>query len=244
MADLGIEVVDKPAEANVLLVTGGSNLKSKRELESTYGALREPRTVVAVGSCAATMGIFKGGYAMTGPIDSIVGAHVRAGPAPDALFLIDVRVASESARRAQESLHPLDPQLQRVRQGAEDDLRPRWAPHDVQIDRNDGIDRPGHRVAALEYAHGGRARSDRHYGFRSLHGTVSPFQFPFGLQIRPTGDDQQIGVVRSVDNLDPQLAQRHQRGSLEDLDVAAVTAAGVESIDSRSLCAHVPHLSP
>jgi len=72
MADLGIEVVDKPAEANVLLVTGGSNLKSKRELESTYGALREPRTVVAVGSCAATMGIFKGGYAMTGPIDSII----------------------------------------------------------------------------------------------------------------------------------------------------------------------------
>jgi ferredoxin len=28
--------------------------------------------VVAVGACAATMGIFKGGYAMTGPIDAIV----------------------------------------------------------------------------------------------------------------------------------------------------------------------------
>lgn len=72
MAELGIEIVERPAEASVLLVTGGSNLKSKRELQSVYGALREPRTVVAVGSCAATMGIFKGGYAMAGPIDAII----------------------------------------------------------------------------------------------------------------------------------------------------------------------------
>jgi ech hydrogenase subunit C len=72
LAVLGVDVVDRPAEANLLLVTGGSNLKSKSELESAYNALQTPRTVVAVGSCAATMGIFKGGYSMTGPIDTII----------------------------------------------------------------------------------------------------------------------------------------------------------------------------
>jgi len=72
VAELGIEIVERPEDANVLLVTGGSNLKSKRELESAYGVIQEPRTVVAIGSCAATMGIFKGGYAMTGPIDAII----------------------------------------------------------------------------------------------------------------------------------------------------------------------------
>ena len=72
IADLGIAVVDRPEDANVLLVTGGSNLKSKGELERAYGAMTAQRTVVAIGSCAATMGIFKGGYALTGPIDGII----------------------------------------------------------------------------------------------------------------------------------------------------------------------------
>ncbi len=72
IADLGIAVVDRPEDANVLLVTGGSNLKSRCELEHAFGAMPAPRTVVAIGSCAATMGIFKGGYSMTGPIDGII----------------------------------------------------------------------------------------------------------------------------------------------------------------------------
>jgi ech hydrogenase subunit C len=72
LADLGVDIVERPTEANVLVVTGGANLKSKRELESAYTALQTPRMAVAVGSCAATMGIFKGGYSMTGPIDAII----------------------------------------------------------------------------------------------------------------------------------------------------------------------------
>jgi Ni,Fe-hydrogenase III small subunit/formate hydrogenlyase subunit 6/NADH:ubiquinone oxidoreductase subunit I len=71
-ADLGFEIAERPDEAQVLIVTGGANLKSKAELLKAYAALREPRLVVAVGSCAASMGIFKGGYSMTGPIDSII----------------------------------------------------------------------------------------------------------------------------------------------------------------------------
>jgi Ni,Fe-hydrogenase III small subunit/NAD-dependent dihydropyrimidine dehydrogenase PreA subunit len=82
LAELGVDVVEGPAEANVLLVTGGSNLKSKRELETAYNALQAPRIVVAVGSCAATMGIFKGGYSMTGPIDAIIPIHLYVTGCP------------------------------------------------------------------------------------------------------------------------------------------------------------------
>ena len=76
MAELGIEIVDRPAEANVLVVTGGANLKSRLELENAYREIREPRVVIAVGACAATMGIFKGGYAMMGPIDAIIPVNL------------------------------------------------------------------------------------------------------------------------------------------------------------------------
>ncbi len=75
LSEFGVEIVEHPAQANVLVVTGGANLKSRRELESAYREVQEPRVVVAVGSCAATMGIFKGGYSMTGPIDAIIPIH-------------------------------------------------------------------------------------------------------------------------------------------------------------------------
>jgi len=89
LSELGIEIVERPVEANVLVVTGGANLKSKRELESAYREIREPRVVVAVGSCAATMGIFKGGYSMTGPIDAFIPIHLYitgCPPRPQAIL--------------------------------------------------------------------------------------------------------------------------------------------------------------
>lgn len=89
LAELGVELVETPKAANVLVVTGGANLKTKGELEATYGDLQEPRVVVAVGSCAATMGIFKGGYAMTGPIDAIIPVHwyiLGCPPRPQAIL--------------------------------------------------------------------------------------------------------------------------------------------------------------
>lgn len=70
--ELGFAIAERPEEANILVVTGGANLKTKAPLQGAYAALQEPRIAVAVGSCAASMGIFKGGYAMTGPIDTII----------------------------------------------------------------------------------------------------------------------------------------------------------------------------
>lgn len=70
--ELGVKIVDAPQEANTLVITGGVNIKSEAELEETYELIEPPRRVIAIGSCAATMGIFKGSYSMIGPIDEIV----------------------------------------------------------------------------------------------------------------------------------------------------------------------------
>ena len=70
--ELGVKIVDTPQEANTLVITGGVNIKSESELEETYELIEPPRRVIAIGSCAATMGIFKGAYSMVGPIDEIV----------------------------------------------------------------------------------------------------------------------------------------------------------------------------
>jgi len=70
--ELGVKIVDTPQEANTLVITGGVNIKSEPELEEIYELIEPPRRVIAIGSCAATMGIFKGSYSMIGPIDEIV----------------------------------------------------------------------------------------------------------------------------------------------------------------------------
>ena len=96
--ELGIKIVDTPQEANTLVITGGANIKSEVELEEIYELIEPPRRVIAIGSCAASMGIFKGGYSMVGPIDEIVPVdlyimgcpprpHVIAGALADALGL-------------------------------------------------------------------------------------------------------------------------------------------------------------
>ncbi len=70
--ELGIRLVDTPQEANTLVVCGGVNIKSEAELEAIYELIEPPRRVIAIGSCALAMGVFKDSYSMTGPVDEII----------------------------------------------------------------------------------------------------------------------------------------------------------------------------
>ena len=74
--EVGVKIVDTPQEANTLLITGGVNVKSETELKRIYELVEQPRLVIAVGSCGATEGIFKGGYTMTGPVDEIIPVNL------------------------------------------------------------------------------------------------------------------------------------------------------------------------
>lgn len=82
LAELGVNVVFTPEEANVLAITGGVNFKGLEELMKTYEKLQPPKLVVAIGNCALTKEIFDKGYPMAGPPDQIVPVNYYISGCP------------------------------------------------------------------------------------------------------------------------------------------------------------------
>jgi Ni,Fe-hydrogenase III small subunit len=68
----GLDFVDNPRQADVLLVTGPLTRNMAEALARTRALLPEPGFVMAVGDCAVDGGVFKGSYAVEGGL-----------PAPD-----------------------------------------------------------------------------------------------------------------------------------------------------------------
>ena len=99
LAELGVEVVFTPEEANVLAITGGINIKGIEALKEAYKKLREPKLVIAVGNCAVSKGIFDKGYPMVGPPDQIVPVNFYVPgcpPRPQAIVSAIAKVLGES----------------------------------------------------------------------------------------------------------------------------------------------------
>ena len=62
MERFGVHVVASPRFADVLIVTGPVPIGMQDPLKRCYEAMAEPRRVIAVGTCACSGGIHKGGY--------------------------------------------------------------------------------------------------------------------------------------------------------------------------------------
>jgi len=73
---LGILNTGNPKHADIFLVTGAVNEQSKGVILNLYRQLPEPKVVVAVGACAATGGIFRDCYNVSGGVDGIVPVDV------------------------------------------------------------------------------------------------------------------------------------------------------------------------
>ena len=61
-----------PKHADIFLVTGAVNHQSKEVIRNIYHQLPEPKVVVAVGICAATGGIFRKCYNISGGVDTVI----------------------------------------------------------------------------------------------------------------------------------------------------------------------------
>lgn len=72
VADLDLAVVNSAAEAHVMIVTGGGNVKTAELLKEAYGQLQDPKIVISMGTCANSLCVFKRGYNVEGPIDTII----------------------------------------------------------------------------------------------------------------------------------------------------------------------------
>src|SRR5581483_2116885 len=68
----GLRFVASPRHADVLLVTGPVTLNMREALERTYAATPAPKWVIAAGGCAIDGGLFAGGYACAGGVESVV----------------------------------------------------------------------------------------------------------------------------------------------------------------------------
>ncbi len=68
----GIDFVASPRHADILLVSGPVSRQMELALKKTYLATPEPRLVVACGDCAIDGGIYKGSYAVTNGVASVI----------------------------------------------------------------------------------------------------------------------------------------------------------------------------
>jgi ech hydrogenase subunit C len=73
---LGVINTGNPKHADIFLVTGAVNEQSKAVIQNLYRQMPEPRVVVAVGACAATGGIFRDCYNISGGVDTIIPVDV------------------------------------------------------------------------------------------------------------------------------------------------------------------------
>ena len=82
MERFGMHFVASPRHADMLLVTGPVTRNMEIPLRRTYEATPAPKLVVAVGDCAKTCGVFRGSYAVAGPVDRIIPVDVSIGGCP------------------------------------------------------------------------------------------------------------------------------------------------------------------
>jgi len=73
---LGVVNTGNPKHADIFLVTGAVNEQSRDVICNLYRQMPEPKVVIAVGICAATGGIFRECYNISGGVDSVIPVDV------------------------------------------------------------------------------------------------------------------------------------------------------------------------
>ncbi len=67
----GIKWVGTPRHADVILVTGPVTAVAKDSVLEVLSQVPQPHVVIAVGSCGVSGGVFRGSYALEGPLDNL-----------------------------------------------------------------------------------------------------------------------------------------------------------------------------
>lgn len=78
----GVHIAASPRHTDALVVTGPVTVNMERALKDVYKQTPDPKLVIALGDCAITCGVFKGSYAVTGPVDRHIPVDVRIAGCP------------------------------------------------------------------------------------------------------------------------------------------------------------------
>jgi len=78
----GVHIAASPRHADALVVTGPVTVNMEGALKDVYVQSPDPKIVIALGDCAINCGIFKGSYAVTGPVERHIPVDVHIPGCP------------------------------------------------------------------------------------------------------------------------------------------------------------------
>ena len=85
---LGFRLTGTPRQADIVVVSGPITLQTRDRLKRVLEQVPEPYVVVSLGSCPKSGNVFKGSYAMNGPLDKYTHVDVSVAgctPKPEAI---------------------------------------------------------------------------------------------------------------------------------------------------------------
>ncbi|HEV8243378.1 MAG TPA: NADH-quinone oxidoreductase subunit B family protein [Nitrospirales bacterium] len=78
----GIHIAASPRHADALVVTGPVTVNMEKALKDAYRSTPDPKLVIALGDCACDCGMFKGSYAVTGPVERHLPVDMKVRGCP------------------------------------------------------------------------------------------------------------------------------------------------------------------
>ncbi len=78
-----------PRQGDILVVTGAVNRKIAPRLKRIYDQMPHPKAVLAIGTCTASCGVFRGSYNIVGPLHKHIPVDVYVHgcpPKPEAII--------------------------------------------------------------------------------------------------------------------------------------------------------------
>lgn len=85
---LGFRLTGTPRQADIVVVSGPITLQTRDRLKRVLEQVPEPYVVVSLGSCPKSGNVFKGSYAIDGPLDKYTHVDVSVAgctPKPEAI---------------------------------------------------------------------------------------------------------------------------------------------------------------
>ena len=104
---LGCKLCGSPRQADIILVSGPITLQSRDRLIRTLAQVPEPKAVVSIGSCPCSGNVFKGSYAICGPLDKYCQVDVSVAgctPKPEAI-VAGIAQAAEILKQKRKEMH-------------------------------------------------------------------------------------------------------------------------------------------